>query len=211
MKQICIPSKYTLRRKTHYYSSFGENRTYQLMLTPELVNAVGGGDLHQELDLQALYKEISANEIRYDPEYWPGLYIRLNDESPAIMVFRTGKYNIAGADSIDELNDANQTFLSIVNELGLTVDDPDFEIRNLVFLEKYNKELNLNPVAVKLGMENTEYEPEQFPGLLYRPPDFVGTFLIFRNGKILLTGSNSSEGSIDAFEILFAELDNLFS
>ncbi len=181
------------------------------MLDPELVNAVGGGDLHQELDLQVLYEEISANEIRYDPEYWPGLYIRFNDGSPAIMVFRTGKYNIAGADSIDQLKNANQMFLSVVRELGLTIGDPDFEIRNLVFLERYHNELDLDPVAVKLGLENTEYEPEQFPGLLYRPPDIIGTFLIFRNGKILLTGSNSSEDSIEAFKMLFAELDNLFS
>ena len=180
------------------------------MVSPELVNAVGGGDLQQELDLQALYDEISADEIRYDPEYWPGLYIRFNDGSPAIMVFRTGKYNIAGADSIDELINANQKFLSVVRELGLTFDDPGFEIRNLVFLEKYDKELNLDPVAVKLGLENTEYEPEQFPGLLYRSPEFIGTFLIFRNGKILFTGSNSPESSIEAFQTLFAELDNLF-
>jgi transcription initiation factor TFIID TATA-box-binding protein len=181
------------------------------MLSPELVNAVGGGDLQQELDLQALYEEISANEIRYDPEYWPGLYIRFNDGSPAIMIFRTGKYNIAGADSIDDLTNAKQTFISVLRELGLTFDSPDFEIRNLVFLEEYHRELDLDPVAVKLGLENTEYEPEQFPGLLYRSPDTIGTFLIFRNGKVILTGSNSSEDSIEAFKMLFAELDNLFS
>jgi transcription initiation factor TFIID TATA-box-binding protein len=153
------------------------------MLSPKLVNAVGGGDLQQELNLQSLYEEISADEIRYDPEYWPGLYIRFKDDSPAIMVFRTGKYNIAGADSVGSLNSANQAFLSVIRELGLKVSDPDFEIRNLVFLEKYGKELNLDPIAVKLGLENTEYEPEQFPGLLYRSKDFLGTFLAVLNAR----------------------------
>lgn len=181
------------------------------MPSPELVNAVGGGDLQQELDLYALYDDISANELRYDPEYWPGLYLRFNDDSPAIMIFRTGKYNIAGADSINKLNNANQTFLSAVSKLGINFTDTNFNIRNLVFLEKYERDLNLDPIAVGLGLENTEYEPEQFPGLLYRSPEFVGTFLIFRNGKIILTGVNSSEDSRESFATLFAELDKLFS
>lgn len=181
------------------------------MPSPELVNAVGGGDLQQELDLQALYEEISTDEIRYDPEYWPGLYIRFKEDSPAIMVFRTGKYNIAGAGSVDELKSANQAFLSVIGELGLTIGDPAFEIRNLVFLEKYGKELNLDPIAVKLGLENTEYEPEQFPGLLYRSTEFIGTFLIFRNGKMILTGANSSKDANNAFKTLFKKLDKLFN
>jgi transcription initiation factor TFIID TATA-box-binding protein len=181
------------------------------MLSPEIVNAVGGGDLQQELDLEALYKDISANEIRYDPEHWPGLYIRFNDCSPAVMVFRTGKYNIAGADSVDELIDGNKTFLSVMSDLDLTIHNPSFEIRNLVFLERYDKELNLEHIAVKLGLENTEYEPEQFPGLLYRSTEFVGTFLLFRNGKIILTGADSLEGATGAFKNLFNRLDDLFN
>jgi len=181
------------------------------MRNPKTVNVVGGGDLQQELDLQTLYEEIVANEIRYDPEYWPGLYIRFKHGSPAVMVFRTGKYNIAGADSTEELKDANKEFLSTIRELGLTVNEPSFEIRNMVFLEKYDRELNLDPIAIKLGLENTEYEPEQFPGLLYRSSNFQGTFLIFRNGKVILTGSTSHEDATDAFEILSGQLDEIFA
>lgn len=181
------------------------------MLNPEIVNAVGGGDLQQELDLGALYEDISASEIRYDPEYWHGLYIRFRDCSPAVMVFRTGKYNIAGANSVDDLINANQTFLSVIDTLGISIDNPSFEVRNLVFLERYSRELNLEPIAVKLGLENTEYEPEQFPGLFYRSTEFVGTFLLFRNGKIVLTGANSFEGATDAFKHLFNIINDLFN
>jgi len=179
------------------------------MAEPEIVNAVGGGNLNRELDLQFLYDVIVGWEVRYDPEYWPGLYIRFSDGSPAILVFRTGKYNIAGADSVEELFDANNEFLARLSDIGLNEDDPVFEVRNLVLIDRYDKELNLNQIAIGLGLENSEYEPEQFPGLLFRPVDTPGTFLIFRNGKVILTGADCREQAVEAFNHLFKKLDNL--
>jgi len=181
------------------------------MPNPKIVNAVGGGDLSRELDLQFLHNALEGDEVRYDPEYWPGLYIRFNEDSPAVLVFRTGKYNIAGAESIKELLESNQEFLSRVGEFGISIDDPHFEIRNLVFINQYDRELNLEQLSVALGLENSEYEPEQFPGLLYRPLETEGTFLIFRNGKILLTGAKSSGNADEAFIELFDRLDELFA
>ena len=40
--------------------------------------------------------------------------------------------------------------------------------------------------VVALRMEHVEYEPEQFPGLIYRGD--TGTALIFSSGKVILTG-----------------------
>lgn len=181
------------------------------MPEPEIVNAVGGGGLSQELDLQLLYDVIEGHEVRYDPEYWPGLYLKFAEDSPTIMVFRTGKYNIAGADSVQELNEANREFLEYIRDLGIDTDNPSFDIRNLVFLDQYGKELNLDQVVVALGLEDAEYEPEQFPGILYRPADTEGTFLIFRNGKVILTGAKFSNTAKEAFSSLFSTLDRLFS
>lgn len=180
------------------------------MADPELVNAVGGGDLNRELDLHLLHEVIDGEEVRYDPEYWPGLYIRFRDDSPAIMVFRTGKYNIAGADNVNELQKANEEFLSCLNRLDIE-NDTSFDIRNLVFLDQYEEEINLDQLAIGLGLEKSEYEPEQFPGLLYRSPDVTGIFLIFRNGKIILTGAKVQETAIETFSSFFEKLDDLFS
>lgn len=180
------------------------------MANPELVNAVGGGNLSQEIDLKRLYETIDGEEVRYDPEHWPGLYVRFTTESPAVLVFRTGKYNIAGADSVQELHEANQEFLIQIRELGVNKKEPSFEVRNLVFLDQYGRELNLDQVVIALGLENAEYEPEQFPGILFRPSDATGTFLIFRNGKVILTGAKLSDEATDAFTDLFTFLDNMF-
>lgn len=181
------------------------------MSKPELVNAVGGGDLGQELNLELLYEIISGEEVRYDPEYWPGLYLRITADSPAILVFGTGKYNIAGANSIQKLFNINKEFLTRIRELEINSEEPSFEIRNLVFLDQYSRELNLDQVVIALGLENTEYEPKKFPGILFRPSDATGTFLIFRNGKVILTGAKSVDGATDAFMDFFELLDKLFS
>lgn len=180
------------------------------MVNPELVNAVGGGDLGFELDLEELCESLEGNVIEYEPEVWPGLKIKFESESPAILVFRTGKYNIAGANSIRELYEQKSIFIDEISQLGITNVKEEFEVRNLVFLDKYDKELNLDTVTIALGLEDTEYEPEQFPGALYNPPNYQGTFLVFRNGKIVLTGAKNEKLAEEAFIDFFDLLDSLF-
>jgi transcription initiation factor TFIID TATA-box-binding protein len=177
----------------------------------DLVNAVGGGDLNEELDLDELYNEIEGENVRYDPEYWPGLYVRFSADSPAIFLFRTGKYNIAGADSLSKLRGVNNKILSLLQNLGIGANAAEFEVRNLVLLDRYSRELDLEQLMLALGLENAEYEPEQFPGLLYKCSDITGTFMIFRNGKVILTGANDLEDAKLDLKKLFGKFDSFFN
>ncbi len=176
----------------------------------ELVNAVGGSDLGIELDLNVLSQSLEGDEIEYEPEVWPGMKIKFEPESPVVLVFRTGKYNIAGASSISDLYTENEKFVDEIKNLGINNVKTEFEVRNLVFLHRYEKEIDLDEMAIALGLEDTEYEPEQFPGLLYNSPHSQGTFLMFRNGKIILTGAKKQDLAEDAFSDLFDLLDSLF-
>jgi transcription initiation factor TFIID TATA-box-binding protein len=177
---------------------------------PELVNAVGGGDLNEQIDLHALYNEFEGEIVRYDPEQWPGLYIQFTTTSVPILLFRTGKYNIAGADSIGELKSTNENMLSYLQNIDIGKNASEFEVRNLVFLDTYQRELELDQLAIGLGLERAEYEPEQFPGIVYDRSDITGTFLIFSTGKVILTGVKDPENSISGLNRLFDELDTLF-
>ena len=60
-----------------------------------------------------------------------------------------------------------------------------------------------------LGLEQTEYEPEQFPGVIYRPPDVPCVFLVFGSGRVVVTGAASAEIAFDAFDELEYELAEL--
>jgi transcription initiation factor TFIID TATA-box-binding protein len=64
--------------------------------------------------------------------------------------------------------------------------------------------LNLNALAIGLGLESTEYEPEQFPGLIYRPPGADSVVLLFASGRVVITGSPD----LDAAEQTFAALQD---
>ena len=81
---------------------------------------------------------------------------------------------------------------------------PKINIQNIVASGSVGMDLNLNVLAMKL--ENTEYEPEQFPGLVYKLPQAKATFLLFSNGKIVCTGTKS-EGEVN--EALDKLIENL--
>lgn len=68
-------------------------------------------------------------------------------------------------------------------------------------------DLNLNTLAMDL--DNTEYEPEQFPGLVYKLPDTRATFLLFSNGKIVCTGTRSEVKLREAVAMLVKNLAKL--
>lgn len=181
------------------------------IFSPNLVNVVGGGDLNQRLHLEELHKEIEGDEVRYDPEQWAGLYICFEKNSPAILVFSSGKFNIAGAESVDELLESKEKFLSKLSELDYNIDDTSFEVRNQVFIDEYESEFDLDALAIDLGMENTEYNPELFPAIFYNLHSQAGTFEIFRTGSIVLTGVKSKEQAESAFKLLGDEISMLIS
>jgi len=82
--------------------------------------------------------------------------------------------------------------------------DPVITIQNIVASGSVGMDLNLNILAMKL--DNTEYEPEQFPGLVYKLPAAKATFLLFSNGKIVCTGTKSEDEVNNALELLIGKL-----
>lgn len=177
----------------------------------ELVNAVGGGSLHTELNLGELSESIETPVSRYDPEFHPSLYVKFDEEGATVLIFRTGKYNIAGAESVDELYSTHEMLISRLSNMGINVHNADksFELRNLVFMEDLETEFDLAELTIGLGMEHSEYEPEQFPGVQFKPPENQGLFLIFRTGKIILTGVNAEKAAESSFSMLRKRLKKL--
>src|SRR3990167_4294652 len=93
-----------------------------------------------------------------------------------------------------------------VRELEVKV-KPIIKVQNMVASGAIGMDLNLNELAMKL--ENTEYEPEQFPGLVYKLDGTRATFLLFSNGKIVCTGTRSESKLREALDKLVVNLKNL--
>ncbi|SFC32379.1 TATA binding protein of transcription factor TFIID [Halobiforma haloterrestris] len=177
----------------------------------EIANVVGSGDLHAELDLEALEEDLSTPYLEYDPSNYHGLYVRVEKDGPLITVYRSGKYIISGCSSYDELNDTNEMFLRRLAELGVINEgaDTQFAVQNIVCTASLGEDVDLNVLSIGLGLESVEYEPEQFPGLIYRPSSMDAVLLTFANGKIVVTGSNDWEAANAAFEHLKSKVQKL--
>lgn len=156
-----------------------------------VVNLVGSLRLDRELDLGPLAQDLENTS--YHPETYSSMIYRpKEDGSLSVLTPSSGKLAIVGATTKEELIWGTQDFLDELKELGIqtgkTTDD--ILIQNIVATFEIERELDLSAVSIALGLENTEYEPEQFPGVVYRGTN-NSTILIFNSGKFVITGSKN--------------------
>ena len=166
----------------------------------KIQNIVGTGSLGVELNIPALAEDLPAPEVKYDPNNYHGLYLRLESGGPLITLYRTGSYNITGADSVVELDEVKEGFLHLVADIGV-IDEPidhAFSVRNMVCTGDLGFQVDLNQLAIGLGLEEVEYEPEQFPGLVYRPETSECVILVFGSGRVVITGARDEESAVSA-------------
>jgi transcription initiation factor TFIID TATA-box-binding protein len=169
--------------------------------------AVGAGELPVEVDLEVLAETIS---VEYDLEK-PGLEIRpKKSRLPLMTLFTSGRF-ILRAGSEDELFEEFEGILDGFEAIGLVDedqrDDVEFEVSNSVLLADVPTSFNLSTLAVGLGFQNAEYEPEQHSAIIYTTDEYDCTFSIFHNGKITVAGSPSANRAVESFENFLGELE----
>ncbi|CQH65405.1 MULTISPECIES: TATA-box-binding protein [Halobacterium] len=167
--------------------------------TIHIENVVASSDIGQELALDQLSTDLPGAE--YNPEDFPGIVYRLQEPKSATLIFRSGKVVCTGAKSVDDVHEALEIVFEDIRELGIDVDsNPPIEVQNIVSSASLEQSLNLNAIAIGLGLEQIEYEPEQFPGLVYRLDDPDVVVLLFGSGKLVITGANESEDAQSALK-----------
>jgi len=102
-------------------------------------------------------------------------------------------------------------FFDSLESLGIAVTelDDEFAIRNLICVANTELHLDLNTLAIGLGLEHVEYEPEQFPSLVYRSPEITPFLLVFASGKIVMTGASDFKSVLSAYEHIQDRLNKL--
>jgi transcription initiation factor TFIID TATA-box-binding protein len=174
----------------------------------KIENVVASCSLDTELDLQSI--ALALDNAEYEPEQFPGLVCRLKDPKTAALLFRSGKVVCTGAKSIDAVNRAVKIVTEKIENAGVKVNqDPDITVQNIVASSDLGAQLNLNAIAIGLGLEKVEYEPEQFPGLVYRLDDPKVVVLLFGSGKLVCTGARRPEDAERAVDRITEELQGL--
>lgn len=172
--------------------------------TVQIENVVTSSDLGCNLDLEALSLDLPKSQ--YNVEQFPGLIYRSTDPKVTILVFRSGKIVCTGSQSIEKTKEALAGLLDEFDELGLEYDDPEVNVQNIVGVANLDEPLNLNAIAIGFGLENTEYEPEQFPGLVYRMEDHPTVALLFGSGKMVITGGKETTDVTGGVEQVYGKL-----
>lgn len=174
--------------------------------TPDIhiQNIVASAALNQRISLKTIVEKFPHAE--YSPRVFPGLVFRLKKPKTATLIFETGKMVCTGAKSEKE---AIQAVNKVVKELkthGIQVlNKPAIKIQNIVASGALNGEIDLENVVYKL--KKVMYEPEQFPGAVFRMDEPKVVFLIFSAGKIVCVGAKKEQDVYDAVDKLQAILE----
>jgi len=170
-------------------------------------NVVASTDINAVLSLDKLLTVLEHSE--YEPEQFPGLVYRLDDPKVATLIFRSGKIICVGARSIKLAKIAMRKTVENIRRTGVKVNPDNIKVKveNIVVAVNLERELNLDRLAFQL--EDSEYEPEQFPGLVYRINDPKVAFLLFSSGRVVCAGAKSLEDIKRAVGILEKKLASL--
>jgi transcription initiation factor TFIID TATA-box-binding protein len=169
-------------------------------------NIVATVTLEQTLDLYAI--ERSVPNIEYNPDQFPGLIFRLDSPKVTALIFKSGKMVVTGTKSTDELIRAVKRIVKILKKYGIDVHaKPKIQIQNIVASANLNVLINLDKAAYLL--ENNMYEPEQFPGLIFRMDEPRVVLLIFSSGKMVITGAKREDEVYTAVKRIYQRLEDL--
>jgi transcription initiation factor TFIID TATA-box-binding protein len=167
-------------------------------------NVVASATLNQKVDLNAVVKGYPG--VEYRPEQFPGLVFRLKRPKTATLIFNSGKMVCTGARSEKE---ARRAIMNVVRELKnggiIILGKPELKIQNIVASASLGGKIDLEQAVGTLG--KTMYEPEQFPGLIYRMDEPKVVILLFASGKLVCTGAKKEQDVYDAVHKLHTRLE----
>ena len=178
--------------------------------TVSIENVVASATLNQKVDLNSVVKGYPG--VEYHPEDFPGLVFRLKRPKTTTLIFGSGKMVCTGAKSEKE---ARRAVIKVIKELKksgiIIISKPELKIQNIVASGILGGMADLEKAAYTLG--HTMYEPEQFPGLIYRMVDPKVVILLFASGKLVCTGAKKEEDvyvAVDKLHVLLEETNLIY-
>ena len=153
-------------------------------------NVVASATLNQKIDLNSVVKAFPS--VEYRPQQFPGLVFRLKKPKTATLIFGTGKMVCTGAKSERQAKRAVRKVVRELKNNGIVIRrKPTIKVVNMVASASFGVRIELEKAVYRLG--RTMFEPEQFPGLIYRMEEPQVVILVFASGKIVCTGAKKEE------------------
>ncbi|KAK2765620.1 TATA-box-binding protein [Arachnomyces sp. PD_36] len=172
-------------------------------IVPTLQNIVATVNLDCRLDLKTI--ALHARNAEYNPKRFAAVIMRIREPKTTALIFASGKMVVTGAKSEDDSKLASRKYARIIQKLGFNAKFTDFKIQNIVGSCDIKFPIRLEGLASR-HHNFSSYEPELFPGLIYRMMKPKIVLLIFVSGKIVLTGAKVREEIYQAFELIYPVL-----
>ena len=183
-----MPKKKKAKAKSKTKKPVKRKKTSRKKSVYTIQNIVATTSLEKPIPLTKLARTQPNTE--YNPETFPGLVLRIKEPKSAVLVFSSGNLVCTGTKSVAQVRKVITAVVKQLRKINVNVTiKPIITVQNIVASGSLDLKLNLNFLA--LEMENTEYEPEQFPGLVYKLIEPNATFLLFSNGKLVCTGTKN--------------------
>ncbi|KAG6582889.1 TATA-box-binding protein [Phytophthora cinnamomi] len=168
-----------------------------------VVNVLGSGFVNDRVDIEQL--ALLVRNADYAPRSFNALVMRFQAPRATVLVYRSGKFVVIGATSVGDAKLAADKLISIFKKVSFPSDCSPFVIRNVVGSSDVGFRIRLEGLA-RDHLRFTTYEPEMFPGLIYRMLRPKCTLLIFISGKIVITGCKSPADGEKALGKIFPAL-----
>jgi len=172
-------------------------------IVPTLQNIVSTVNLGVRLDLKTI--ALGARNAEYNPKRFAAVIMRIREPKTTALIFGSGKMVCTGAKSEELSRLAARKYARIIQKLGFSAKFIDFKIQNIVGSCDVKFPIKLEALAYS-HTHFSSYEPELFPGLIYRMVQPKIVLLIFVSGKIVLTGAKMRDEIYEAFENIYPVL-----
>lgn len=154
----------------------------------KIENVVASVTVNQKIDLNSIVKLFP--NVEYRPEQFPGVVYKLKKPKTATLIFRSGKMVCTGAKSEKQVKEVVTKVVEDLKKYDIVTGKPEIQVQNIVASANLNAHIDIEPIVLLKGVI---YEPEQFPGLIYRMDDPKVVILIFASGKLVITGAKKKE------------------
>ena len=175
----------------------------------EVQNVVASVDLRCKIKLERAASRLPGDvQVSYIPEQFPGVVVKIKKPKVSILVFSSGKLVVTGAKSVEMIEEAVEVISELLRQAGHNVKhEATITVQNIVASGTLGKRINLELAALLL--EHSMYEPEQFPGLIYRMQEPKVVLLLFQSGKLVCTGAKKKEYVYQSIHKIFGILEEI--
>lgn len=178
------------------------------MKSIKIENIVAYAVIADSLNVEDIVDKIP--DFQYNIDDFSGATFKLDDPKTAVLLLPSGKVICTGAKNIEDVETSIKKITSKIKSAGIKVKtNPKIETQNIVASTDVKKELHLSSISSGLLLEHVNYEPEHFPGLIYKIDDIGALLLIFSSGKIVCTGTKNMEDATKAIEIIKEKLSSI--